>query len=165
MHGGPLRIVSTAALIVSLGVASVSAEQRPVKLTLSGSMVATTIELQPNTITDEEQMAGNGTFGRFTFRKLRADETPPLGTGSCGSGLGPIIRVVSGGGVFRFEDGSLLTATVTEGTLCVDLDHSVGHLVETYQKVVLFSSAGAPKLLTMTGNIEGQISGPRKGLD
>ena len=62
----------------------------------------------------------------------------------------------------------------------------MGHLVETYQitggtdrfegakgtltsnvtlKVVLFSSAGAPKLLTMTGNIEGKISGPRKAFD
>lgn len=96
-------------------------------------MVATTIDLQPNTITDEEQLAGNGALGPFTLRKLRADETVPQGFGSCGNGFGPNIRVASGGGVFGFQDGSLLTVTVTDGRLCIDFDHRVGHLSETYQ--------------------------------
>src|SRR5258705_9988869 len=107
--------------------------QGQVKMAFSGSMVPTAIEVQPDTITDEELLAGNGTLGPFTFRKLRTDETSPQFFGSCGSGFGPSIRVVAGGGVFRFEDGSLLTVTVTEGVLCVDLDHLVGHITETYQ--------------------------------
>jgi hypothetical protein len=106
----------------------------------------------------------------------------PIGTGSCGSGFGPVIRVASGGGVFRFEDGSLLTVIVTEGTLCIDLDHLVGHLTEAYRitggtgrfedargtlestatvKPVLFDSAGNAKLLTLIGAYEGTMTGAR----
>ena len=151
-------------------------------MAFSGSMVPTSIDVQPDTITDEELLAGNGTLGSFTFRKLRTDETAPQFVGSCGSGVGPTIRVVAGGGVFRFEDGSLLTVTVTEGTLCVDFDHLVGHLIETYQitggtgrfksasgtlqstgtlKAVLFSASNAAVLLTNTG-ISRDRSGARE---
>ena len=38
--------------------------------------------------------------------------------------------------MFRFEDGSLLTVQLTEGTLCVDISdpaHPVGRQFETYQ--------------------------------
>ncbi len=174
------------ALMVNLGAAGVYAQQRPVKLTYSGSMVATTIDLGPNTITDEEQLAGEGTLGKFTFRKLRTDEAAPSSFGSCGAGAGPNYKVVTGG-VFRFEDGSLLTVKITEGNLCVDLDHLVGHLTETYQIIygtgrfegaaascsvaqdctlkltgtlgaVLFNASGNAKLLTNTGEFEGTLS-------
>src|SRR6476619_6631988 len=74
-----------------------------VRMAFSGSMVPTSIDVQPDTITDEELLAGNGTLGPFTFRKLRTDETSPQFFGSCGIGVGPSIRVVAGGGVFRFE--------------------------------------------------------------
>ena len=88
---------------------------------------------------------------------------------------------MAGGGVFRFEDGSLLTVTVTEGVLCVDVDHLVGHLTETYQitggtgrfrgasgalqvtgrlKPVLFSASGAAVLLTNTGELNGTVRVP-----
>lgn len=108
--------------------------ERQVKMTFSGSFVPTAIAVEPNTITDEELLAGDGTLGPFTFRKLRTDDTSPEGFGTCGNGLGPSFRVTNGGGVFRFEDGSLLTITVADGgVLCIDLDHVVGHLAETYQ--------------------------------
>ena len=147
----------------------------------SGTNVATTINLQPNTITDEELLAGNGTLGPFTFRKLRTDETSPQSFGACGSGFGPSIRVLAGGGVFRFEDGSLLTVTVTEGVLCVDVDHMVGHLTETYQitggtgrlkgatgvlqstgklNPVMFSASNVAVLLTNTGQLKGTVQLP-----
>jgi hypothetical protein len=152
-----------------------------VRMAFSGSMVPTSIVVQPDTITDEELLAGNGTLGPFTFRKLRTDELSPQSFGSCGSGSGPSIRVVAGGGVFRFEDGSLLTVTVTEGALCVDLDHAVGHLTETYQvtggtgrfkdvsgvlqltgtlKPVLFSASNAAVLLTNMGELKGTVQVP-----
>ena len=152
-----------------------------VKMAFSGSMAPTAIDMQPDTITDEELLAGNGTLGPFTFRKLRTDETVPQSFGSCGSGVGPSLRVVAGGGVFRFEDGSLLTVTVTEGVLCVDVDHLVGHLTETYQitggtgrfkgvsgelqstgelKPVLFSASNAAVLLTNTGELRGTLRVP-----
>jgi hypothetical protein len=184
----PLKHLATVALMLNLGVASVYAQQRSVKMTFSGSFVPTAIDLQPDTITDEELLAGDGPFGPFTFRKLRTDETTPESFGSCGSGFGPSIRVVAGGGVFRFEDGSLLTVAVTDGTLCVDLDHTVGHLSETYQitggtgrftrasgtltstgtlSPALFSASGSAVLLTNTGELEGTVvvRGRREGHD
>lgn len=149
-------------------------------------MVATTIDLGPNTITDEEQLAGEGTLGKFTFRKLRTDEADPSSFGSCGAGAGPNFKVVTGGGVFRFEDGSLLAVKVTEGNLCVDLDHLVGHLTETCQIIygtgrfegaaascsvaqdctlkltgtlgAVLIASGKAKLLTTTGEFEGTLS-------
>jgi hypothetical protein len=157
------------------------ARQGQVRMTFSGSMVPTAIDVQPDTITDEELLAGDGTLGSFTFRKLRTDETSPQSFGACGSGTGPSIRVVTGGGVFRFEDGSLLTVTVTEGVLCVDYDHLVGHLTETYQitggtgrlkgasgvlqvtgklNPVLFSASSAAVLLTNTGELKGTVQVP-----
>jgi hypothetical protein len=155
--------------------------QGQVKMGFSGSMVPTAIDVQPDTITDEELLAGDGALGPFTFRKLRTDETSPQLFGSCGSGSGPSFRVVAGGGVFRFEDGSLLTVTVTEGVLCVDLDHLVGHITETYEitggtgrfkgasgtlqstgklKPVLFSASNAAVLLTNTGELTGTVRVP-----
>ena len=67
-----------------------------VKMAFSGSMAPTAIDVQADTITDEELLAGNGTLGPFTFRKLRTDETAPQFFGSCGSGVGPSFRVIDG---------------------------------------------------------------------
>ena len=176
-----MKHIATVALMLNLGVAGVYAQQKPVKMTFSGSMVPTSINLKPNTITDEELLAGNGTLGNFTFRKLRTDETSPQSFGSCDGGFGPNLRVVAGGGVFRFEDGSLLTVKVTEGSYCIDVQAQppVGHLTETYQITggtgrfkdasgtltltatshpVLFSDSNAAVLLTSTGQFTGTIS-------
>ena len=133
-----------------------------------------------NTITDEELLEGSGSLGPFTLRKLRTDETIPQSFGKCGDGAGPNLRIVNGGGVFRFQDGSLLTVTIIGGALCIDLDHLLGHLTETCQitggtgrfegakgnlaltatlKVVLFNASNAAVLLTSTGNFEGTVSG------
>ncbi len=169
---------STQAVRAAGNAEGVDPHHRQVRMTFSGSFVPTTIDVQPDTITDEELLAGNGTLGPFTFRKLRTDELSPQSFGSCGSGFGPSIRVVAGGGVFRFEDGSLLTVTVTEGVLCVDLDHMVGHLTETYQvtggtgrfkgasgtlqssgklKAVLFSASDMAVLVTNAGVLKGAV--------
>jgi len=156
------------------------ARQAQVKMSFSGSMIPTAIGVQPDTITDEELLAGSGSFGQFTFRALRTDEMSPIGFGSCGDGFGPSIRVVAGGGVFRFEDGSLVMVNLTDGVLCIDFDHLVGHLTETYQitggtgrfesasgtlqvtkrlKPVMVSPAGQAVLLTITGELKGTIRG------
>src|SRR5215470_6599199 len=175
-----MKHITTVALMLNLGVARIYAQQRPLKMTLSGSKVPTTVDLGPNTRTDEVHLAGNGTLGQFTFRGLRADETVPQSFGRCGDGSGPILRVVGGGGVFRFQDGSLLTVTMTGGALCVDLDRLVGHLQDTYQitggtgrfegakgslvltatmKALLYDTSNSPVLLTITGDSDGTILG------
>ena len=155
--------------------------EHPIRMTFSGSIIPTTLVVQPNSITDEELLAGHGSLGPFTFRKLRTDDTIPQSFGECGSGVGPSLRVSAGGGVFRFEDGSLLTVVITEGALCIDFDHMVGHLTETYQitggtgrlagatgalqatgtlHAVLFSASNAAVLLTNTGALTGTVRLP-----
>jgi hypothetical protein len=94
------------------------------------------LAIAPNTSNHESHVAGNGSLGAFTYRGLWADESGAQSPGSCGSGFGPNVRIVSGAGMFRFEDGSLLAVRLTEGTLCVDIAdpaHPVGHQSETYQ--------------------------------
>ena len=174
--------ITTVALMLNLGVASLYAQQRPVRMTFSGSKVATSINLGPNTRTDEVHLSGNGTLEPFTFRGLRTDETSYT-FGSCGSGFGPNFRVVAGAGVFRFQNGSLLTVKLTEGALCVDVadvEHLVGHLSETYQitggtgrfegakgslaltatlRALLNDASNSAVLLTITGKFEGTVSG------
>ena len=69
-----MKHIATVALMLNLGVAGVYAQQRPVKMTFSGTAAASTINLQqPNTNTGEDNFAGNGTLGPFTFRNVSAD--------------------------------------------------------------------------------------------
>ena len=171
-----LTLLTAAAAFAQSG----AVQQKPVKMTFSGSIVSTTLEIQPNTFNHEEHLAGNGTLGPFTFRNLWADDPSSQSQGSCGSGSGPNYRVVRGGGVFRFHDGSLLAVGITGGTLCVDLvaQPPVGHLTETYQitggtgrfkgatgtlalkatlGAVLFDTSGMAKFLMSTGELEGTV--------
>ena len=58
------------ALMLNLGVAGLYANERPVKMTFSGTSGPTLVNLQyPNTAAiSEYDFAGNGTLGAFTFR-------------------------------------------------------------------------------------------------
>ena len=139
-----MRHLTTVALMLNLGIASLYAQQPAeehsgagrLRMRFSGSTMSTTLAIVPNTLNHESQVAGNSPLGPFTYRGLWADEPVPQYFGSCGSGFGPNFRLVAGGGVFRFEDGSLLTIRLTEGTSCVDIAdpaHVVGRQFETYQ--------------------------------
>src|SRR5260370_41027658 len=78
-----IKYIVTVALMLNLGVAGVYAQQKPVKLKASGTLAATTINLQPNTNTDEQNLAGTGTLGPFTFRELHADTAAPQRSSTC----------------------------------------------------------------------------------
>jgi hypothetical protein len=174
-----MKFIATVALMLNLGVAYVHAQHNPVKMTFSGSSVPTSINVQPNTITDEELLAGDGTLGSFTFRKIRTDALAPQPSHTCAAPQ-LNIPVVAGAGVFRFQDGSLLTVRIAQGDLCIDLTVGVAKLTETYQITggtgrfkgasgdltlkgtvipVFFSASNAPVLLTDTGELEGTVSG------
>jgi hypothetical protein len=130
--------------MLNLGIASLYAQHPAeehsragrVRMTFSGSTMSTTLAIAPNTSNHESDVAGNSSLGRFTYRGLWADDPGSQSFGSCGSGFGPNFRIAAGAGVFRFEDGSLLTVRLTEGTLCVDIAdpaHPLGRQFETYQ--------------------------------
>ena len=171
-----MKYVATVAVMLTLGVPGVYAqEETPVKMTFSGTNVATTINLRPGTITDEHHSAGRGSLGPFTFRELHADAgAPPPPTCS-----GPYFLVVAGAGVFSFQDGSLLIVTITEGDGCINLTAGVALLTVRYQITggtgrfegasgaltmtatmmpVLRNAANMPALLMFTGEFEGTIA-------
>ena len=172
-----MKHIAMVALMLNLGVAGVYAQQRPVRMMLSGTNVATTINLQPGTVTDEQHSAGYGSLGPFTFRELHADLSPsPQPPPGCS---GPNFAIVAGAGVFRFQDGSLLIVTVKDGSGCVNpaagnaalsvnyqitggtgrFEDASGALTYTYtHKPVLRNASNAPALLALTGEIEGTVS-------
>lgn len=173
-----MKHITTVALMLNLGVAGLYAQDRPVKMTFSGTNVATTINLRDNTVTDEQHSAGMGTFGAFTFRELHADAFPPQPPSACPERG---FLVVAGAGVFRFQDGSLLIVTITEGWGCLNVpvagssaltvkyritggtgrfEGASGALTYTATMTpALRNAANAPALLTLTGEIEGTVSG------
>ena len=173
-----MKHTAMVAVMLALGVTGVYAQQqRPVKMTFSGTNVATTINLQPGTVTDETQLAGNGSLGVFTFRELHADGPSPQPPAGCS---GPNFAVVAGAGVFRFQNGSLLIVKVMDGSGCVDLAAGHATLTVNYEitggtgrftdasgnltmtatiAAVLRNASNAPALLINTGEFEGTIAG------
>ena len=70
-----MKCLATIALMVTLTIASAYA-QHPVKMVFSGTGSASPIDLkQPNTSTAEENVAGYGTLGLFTFQKCQCYHT------------------------------------------------------------------------------------------
>jgi len=167
-----------AALMLNLGAVGVYAQQKPVKMTFSGSNVATTINLQANTVTDETHLTGNGTLGSFTFRELHADGAAAQPPSGCS---GPYFAVLRGAGVFTFQDGSLLVVSVTSGSGCIHPTAGNATLTVNYQVTggtgrfegatgnvtmtatiapVLFNASNAPALLINYGEFEGFLERP-----
>jgi len=183
-------LIATVALMLNLGVAGVYAQQKksvpanvPVKMTFSGTLAPTTINLlQPNTNTDEQNLEGFGTLGPFTFRELHADPASPSSQppSTCSGPTHLYFPNVAGGGVFRFQDGSLLTVNITDGAICIDFAAGMAHLTENYQITggtgrfkdasgtltltatlvpALFNASGGVVLATDTGAFTGTVSG------
>lgn len=175
-----MKQLATVALMLSFGVALVHAQQRPVDLTFSGTSVASTLNLQPNTSTGEENFAGNGTLGPFTYTEIQAGSASPQPPPStCSSPTQLYFPIVTGAGVFRFLDGSLLMVKIVDGATCADLAAGVGHVTVTYQITggtgllkgasgtlsftaltvpLLFTATNDPVFLAVTGNFTGTVT-------
>ncbi len=168
------------ALMLNLGVASVYAQQKPVKMTFSGTSEVSAFKLVSGAGSSEDNFAGDGTLGSFTFRDLAAElpSTPPPGTCS-GPNMVYGVRAVTTR-VFRFRDGSLLNVSLTQGSDCIDLaarqahctvifhitggtgrfKNAAGTLTFTETVVpVLADSSGNPTFFTSTGGFTGTVSG------
>ena len=91
----PMRHLTTAALVLYLGVASLYAQQfreehatgRRVKMRFSGSIISSPLSLAPDTLNHEEHLAGNSTLGPFTYRGLWADDPATQTPGNCGGAV------------------------------------------------------------------------------
>ena len=181
-----MKRIATLALMLNLGIAGVYAEPRPksmhVKLTFSGNGAPSPINVnQPGTRTGEENVAGDGTLGSFSFRNVSATAGTPNPSNTC-SGL--FFPRVGGAGVLRFEDGSLMTVHLVQGGDCIDLVEMVGHCTLTLQvtggtgrfqdasgvltltetaRPVLADASNNPVFFTETGQIVGTVSGIARG--
>ena len=120
--------------MLNLGVAGVYAQQNPVNMTFSGTSASSTINLQqPNTHTGEENFAGNGTLGPFTFRNISAETNSPQPSSTCSGSTKVYFSSVAGAAVFRFQDGSLLKVTLTQAGDCIDFAVLEAHCTMTFQ--------------------------------
>jgi hypothetical protein len=126
-----MKQLKTIALMATLAITSAYAQHPSVKMTFSGNGGPSTIDLKaPNTGTGEEDLAGDGSLGSFTFRLIKASVNLPQPSTTC-SGL--YFPNLAGGGLFRFQDGSLLTVNLTQGADCIDLAHNLAHCTLTFK--------------------------------
>ena len=129
---GTVRPIATAALVLILGVAGLHAQEpRHVRMTFSGTSLNSNLSLQPGTSTGEETFAGHSSLGDFSYHEVQAGTGAP--TGTCGGPNTLNFPIVTGAGVFRFEDGSLLITAIKDGSICVDLTVRQAHVTVTYE--------------------------------
>lgn len=152
------------------------------KMTISGTSAASTINLQqPNTHTGEDNFAGKGALGSFTYRFVHSMANNPTPSSVCTGPNDIHFSDPAGGGVFRFQDGSLLYVQMTQGDDCIDLVARAAHCIrilkitggtgrfqnasgtftlnETAIVPVVFDAFGNPVLFAAIGDITGTISG------
>jgi hypothetical protein len=184
-----MKYIAAIALMLNLGVAAVYAQHYPVKMAYSGTSGASAVNLQqPGTATVEENFAGNGALGQFTFRLISAETTspqqPPPST--CSGPANIYFSRLGGAGVFRFQDGSLLKVNVTQGADCIDLAALQGHCTLTLQIAggtgrfkdasgtltltetnvpVLADALNNPVFFASTGEFTGTVSGVSREAD
>ena len=130
----PMKYLATVALILNLGVAPAYAQDESVKMSFSGNGGPSVIDLkQPDSNNVEENVAGTGTLGPFTFRDIRAAATSPQPSSTCSGAFFPS---ATGGGILRFQDGSLLNVNLKQGADsgdCIDFVHMMAHCTLTLE--------------------------------
>lgn len=178
-------LTTVVGLTLHFSVAAVYAQQNPVNMKFSGTSAPSTVNLlQLNTSIDEDQFSGAGTLGGFTYRQIRAisnnPPTTPPPPSSCSASNQLYLTEVAGGGVFRFEDGSLMYVTLTQGADCIDLTTNEAHCILRLQiaggtgpfknatgtltftetvVTVLSDATNTPVFFAATGQFTGMLSG------
>ena len=182
-----MKHIATIALMLTLGVTCVYAQGHSVKMKFSGTSAASTINLQqPGTSNDEDNFAGNGTLGSFTFRNVRAIAAYPTMSSTCSGANQFYFQDLAGAGVFRFEDGSLLYVRLTQGSDCIDLAALEAHCTLTLEVTggtgrfrnasgtltftetavpVLADAKNNPVFFAATGEFTGTVSGVAREAD
>src|SRR5579864_7806017 len=70
-------------LLLNLGAAGLYAQQKSVSMTFSGTSENTTFNLKAGAGSAEDDFAGDGTLGSFTFRDLNAELVSASAPASC----------------------------------------------------------------------------------
>jgi hypothetical protein len=174
-----MKRITTMALMLGLGVASVHAQEIHIRMTFSGNGSPSAADLkQPASNNVEENVAGNGTLGSFTLRDIRAASMVPQASTTCSATFFPAL---AGGAIMRFQDGTLLKLSLKGGGDCIDFvqkkavctlifevrggtgrfQNATGLLTYTENaEPVLFDASGMGVALgTEVGVITGTISG------
>jgi hypothetical protein len=119
-----MKRLSILALTLTFGAASIHAEQQQVRMTFSGSVTALAPPINlvsgGNGTVEETSFAGTGSLGPFTSHGVSANTAMPTGFG-CAGPNSILFAFVAGAGVYRFQDGSLLTTKLKSATVCVNL--------------------------------------------
>jgi hypothetical protein len=160
-----MKYIATTALMLTLGVAGVYAQPIPINMTFSGDGTPSVIDLKhPNTITSEENLAGSGTAGPFTFRLVKASTAAPQPSTTCFGATKAYFPNMAGAGLFRFFDGSLLKVNLTDGGDCIDFAANQAKCTLTFQVtggtgrfegaagILTFTEAATPILSDATNN-------------
>jgi hypothetical protein len=129
-----MKHIASFTLMLTLGLTTVYAHEKHVMMTFSGISENSATNLQyPNTSNDEDNFAGKGTLGSFTARLFRAVDNFPSSSSTCSGSNYLYVVEPGGGGVFRFDDGSLLYVKLTQGSDCVDLSANDAHCALSLQ--------------------------------
>ncbi|MBV9265795.1 MAG: hypothetical protein JO061_06475 [Acidobacteriaceae bacterium] len=116
-----MKHIASITFMVTLGVASAFAQETHIKMRFSGTSENSATSLQePNTSNDADSFAGHSALGSFTVRLIRAIANSPSSSSTCSGANQLYLLELAGGGVFRFEDGTLLYVNLTEGSDCID---------------------------------------------
>ena len=127
-----MKRIATIALMVNLAIASVYAQQSPVKMTFSGTGAASPIDLKQRRTQIPPKRISPGTV-RWASLPFEMSGLPQLLRKPSSTCAGLYFPSVAGAGVFRFQDGSLLKVTLTQGGDCIDLVQMVGHCTLTFK--------------------------------
>jgi len=178
---GAVKHLATLALMFTFGVVAAYAHDQPVKMTFSGTSETSATSLaQPDTSNDADNFAGAGTLGSFTVRNIRAISNSPGTSSTCSGANDLFLTELAGASVFRFEDGSLLEMTLTQGGDCIDLTTGLAHCTLMFQitggtgrfkhasgtltmtetvSTVAADALGNPVFFVATGEFTGKVSG------
>jgi len=120
--------------------ASIQARDYPVNMTYSGSITSQKVSAPPvslvaggNSALNEVTVAGNGSLGPFTLHEVAATAAQPTSFGCAAPDNSALFTFVKAAGIFRFQDGSLLTYELKAGTSCIDFTKGFGNstIIET----------------------------------
>jgi hypothetical protein len=127
-------------VLVLMSSASIQARELHVNMTYSGSITGPIVSAPPlslvpggNSPLTDLTVAGDGSFGPFTLHEVAATTTSPTSFGCAAPDNSAAFTFVKAAGIFRFQDGSLLTYELKAGISCIDFTKGFGNTTLTEQ--------------------------------